>query len=77
VESAIFGLTMGIVVILQPLTTAKCFGQKAFGRIYGPIYMGIRIGAAIGPLLLGILSSARGHYQMTWFIVAAALGLAG
>ena len=45
VGSGLFGLTMGIVVILQPLATAAVFGQASFGRVYGGVYMSIRIGA--------------------------------
>ncbi|GIX47711.1 MAG: MFS transporter [Candidatus Tectimicrobiota bacterium] len=74
--SALFGFTMGIVVILQPLTTAQCFGQQAFGRIYGPIYLGIRLGSALGPLLCGLLSAAVGSYQPVWLLVAGGLLLA-
>lgn len=74
--AALFGLTMGIVVILQPLTTATCFGQHAFGRIYGPIYLGIRLGAALGPLLCGLLSATTGSYRLVWLLVAGGLGVA-
>lgn len=73
--AALFGLTMGIVVILQPLTTATCFGQHTFGRIYGPIYLGIRFGSALGPLLCGLLAAA-GSYRLVWLLVAGGLCLA-
>lgn len=76
VGSALFGLTMGIIVILQPLATAAVFGQASFGRIYGSIYMAIRVGAGIGPLIAGSLVVATGSYQAVWFVMAAAL-LAG
>jgi MFS family permease len=74
--SAVFGFTMGIVVILQPLTTAECFGQRTFGRIYGPIYLGIRLGSALGPLLCGVISIAMGSYQLVWLLMAGGLLLA-
>lgn len=76
VGSALFGFTMGVIVILQPLITAQCFGQQAFGRIYGPIYLGIRLGAASGPLLFGVLATAMDHYRPVLLLVAAGLVLA-
>jgi MFS family permease len=74
--SALFGFTMGLMVMLHPLATANCFGQKTFGRIYGPVYLGIRIGAAFGPLLMGLLYAQLGSYRPVWISVATTLGLA-
>lgn len=74
--SALFGLTMGVIVVLQPLATASVFGQPSFGRIYGPIYMSIRIGSALGPMLAGILVVSTGNYQVAWMLLGAGL-LAG
>jgi hypothetical protein len=67
---------MGLMVMLHPLATANCFGQKTFGRIYGPVYLGIRIGAAFGPLLMGLLYAQLGSYRPVWISVATTLGLA-
>lgn len=74
--SAIFGFTMGLCVILQPLTTAECFGQRSFGTVFGPIYMWIRTGSAIGPLAIGLLFAATGTYTAAWLVLAAALTVA-
>lgn len=74
--SALFGLTMGVIVVLQPLATASFFGQPSFGRIYGPIYMSIRIGAGAGPLLAGVLVVTIGSYQSVWMLLASGLCLA-
>jgi sugar phosphate permease len=76
VGSGLFGLTMGIVVILQPLATAAVFGQASFGRVYGAVYMSIRIGAGVGPLIAGLLVVAAGGYRTVWLLMAGAL-LAG
>lgn len=77
IGSALFGLTMGVIVVLQPLATAAVFGQQAFGRIYGPIYMSIRIGSGAGPLLAGVLVATTGNYEAVWFLLAAALFAGG
>lgn len=71
--SALFGFTMGIVITLQPLATAQCFGQRAFGRIYGPIYLGIRAGSALGPYLFGVLATSMGSYRPVLLLAAGGL----
>jgi len=71
--SAIFGFTMGVVVVLQPLATAECFGQPSFGRVFGPIYMWVRIGSALGPMIIGFLFAATGDYRAAWITVALML----
>jgi MFS family permease len=77
VGSALFGLTMGVAVTLQPLVTAYIFGRTTFGRIYGPIYFSIRMGAAAGPGLVGFGVTIAGGYPMVWTGLAMILVSAG
>lgn len=74
--SALFGLTMGLVITIQPLTVAYVFGRESFGRIYGVIYLAIRIGAAIGPVVIGGILALAGGYAIGWMAVAASLLIA-
>jgi len=74
--SAIFGFSMGLVVTLQPLTTAECFGQRSFGRVFGPIYLWIRIGSALGPLIIGVLYALNDSYTAAWVVLAVMLIIA-
>jgi MFS family permease len=76
IGSALFGLTMGVVVTLQPLLTAHCFGRVSFGRIYGPIYLSIRLGSALGPALVGGLLALSGDYFAAWMALAVSLAVA-
>jgi MFS family permease len=69
--SAAFGLTMGIIVSLHPVISAECFGRRSFGRIYGPLYLGVKLGAAFGPILVGLLAMGLGGYRLAWTVVAA------
>jgi MFS family permease len=69
--SAAFGLTMGIIVSLQPVISAECFGRRSFGRIYGPLYLGVKIGSALGPLLIGLIAAGTDSYRLAWTVVAA------
>jgi MFS family permease len=69
--SAAFGLTMGVIVSLQPVISAECFGRRSFGRIYGPLYLGVKIGSALGPLLIGLMAAGTDGYRPAWVVVAA------
>jgi MFS family permease len=74
--SVVFGATMGIVVSIQPLVAADCFGRRSFGRIYGPIYLAIQIGTGLGSLVFGLTATAFGSYQPVLASVAVTLLLA-
>ncbi|MGH2588969.1 MAG: MFS transporter, partial [Dehalococcoidia bacterium] len=69
--SAIFGLTMGVTISLQPVLAAEAFGRRSFGRIYGPIYFAIQQGSAIGPLLIGLIAAWSGSYRPALLLVTA------
>lgn len=60
--SLAFGLTMGVIVALQPVIAADCFGQRSFGRVYGSLYLPIQLGSALGPLLFGLTAAVTGSY---------------
>ena len=77
IGSALFGLTMGVVITLQPLVTAFVFGRTSFGNVYGPIYLGIRIGAAVGPGLVGLAVAGLDGYPFVWTCLAVTLIAAG
>jgi MFS family permease len=77
VGSLIWGSTVGIMVSLPPAITAECFGRVSFGRVYGPVYMGLQIGSALGPMVFGATSEALGSYRPMIVAASAALLLAG
>jgi MFS family permease len=68
--SAAFGLSMGVIVSLQPVISAECFGRRSFGRIYGPLYLGVKIGSALGPLFIGLMAAGMDSYRLAWVVVA-------
>jgi MFS family permease len=74
--SITFGLTMGIIVSIQPLVAADCFGRRSFGRVYGPIYLAIQLGTGFGSLVFGLTATAFGSYGPVLGTVAATLLLA-
>jgi MFS family permease len=74
--SVAFGLTMGIIVAIQPVIAAECFGRHSFGRVYGPLYTTIQLGTALGPLLYGVLAASTGSYQVVLIGLACSVLLA-
>jgi MFS family permease len=76
VGSIAFGLTMGIIVSIQPVVVADCFGRRAFGRVYGPIYLAIQLGTGFGSLVFGLTATAFGSYGPVLSVVAVTLLLA-
>jgi len=74
--SVSFGLTMGVIVAIQPLVAADCFGRRSFGRIYGPIYLAIQLGTGFGSSVFGLVATAAGSYRPVLLAVSATLLLA-
>jgi MFS family permease len=72
----LFGMTIGNILMLQPLLIAERFGVRDYPRIYGRSSFVAIVGTAGGPLLIGLLYDVGGSYQMP-YTVAAALSLLG
>ena len=49
---------------LIPYLTARYFGLKAFGRIYGSIFVLFYTGVALGPLAMGWVYDTYGAYTI-------------
>lgn len=76
--AAFFGLTIGNVLMLQPLLLAEAFGTREYGRIYSTSQLLTAFGIAAGPFLVGLIVEAAGDYAIPYLVVAAGslLGLA-
>lgn len=75
VSSALFGISVGNLLMLQPLLLAEAFGVANYGRIYGFNQLFGTIGVAGGPYGLGVLRD-QFDYEVAFFVAAAA-SLAG
>lgn len=73
---ALFGVSVGNLLMLQPLLIAETYGQKAYGRIYGLSNMLTTFGIALGPLILGLIYAEKGFYSAS-YLAASLAGLAG
>lgn len=82
--SIAFGLTVGNVLLLQPLLLAEAFGVRHYSRIYSLGSFLTTAGVAAGPALLGVIHDHGGGYGPAFataavasLLGAACLGLAG
>lgn len=73
---ALFGISVGNLLMLQPLLIASTFGQQHYGRIYGLSNMLTTFGIAAGPLLLGVIYAGTGRYSFA-YLTASAAGVLG
>jgi predicted MFS family arabinose efflux permease len=75
VSAAMFGVTVGNLLMLQPLLVAEVFGVRDYPQIFSLNQLVVTVGVAGGPYLLGALHDASG-YRLA-YLVAMAVSLAG
>jgi MFS family permease len=68
-----FGLALGAEIDLLGYLTARYFGMRAYGRIYGLLYAATMIGTALSPVLYGGTYDATGSYRPALYAGAASL----
>lgn len=73
--TVIFGLSVGNVLMMQPLLLAEAFGTREYGRIYSTSQFVTVLGVASGPALLGVIYEASGYVPA--YLAAAVASLAG
>jgi len=65
--TALIGIAIGAEFDVMAYFTSKYFGQRSFGEIYGYSYSGFKLGASIGPLIMGLTHDALGRYtEVLW-----------
>ena len=74
--AVLFGLSVGNVLMMQPLLLAEAFGTRDYGRIYATSQFVSVLGVASGPALLGLLYESDGGYTVA-YLAAAACSLVG
>jgi len=72
VGAVLFGITVGNVLMLQPLLLAEAFGTRHYGRIYSVSSLIAAAGVAGGPALIGAIYEASGGYTLPYLVVSAA-----
>lgn len=74
---AIFGATVGNLLMLQPLIIAEAFGVRDYARIFSVSNLMTSWGTATGPALLGVVYTGSGNHYLVPYLVAASAGLLG
>ncbi len=74
VGTLLFGVTMGNLLMLQPLLLAEAFGVRDYSRIYANSSLFTTTGVAAGPWLVGLLYDAAGGYSEA-FLAAALVSI--
>ncbi len=69
--SALFGLTVGNLLMLQPLLLAEAFGLRSYSRVFAASQGLTTLGVAAGPAAVGALHDLTGGYQYALWVVAA------
>lgn len=72
----LFGLTMGNIIMLQPLIIGEFFGIVSFGRISGLMLLFTSSGSALGPMLGGMLFDLTQGYKTSFTLFACGYALA-
>jgi MFS family permease len=71
---AIFGITVGNLLMLQPLLIAERYGLVQYSRIYAVSNLLTMMGIATGPVTMGYLFALTGTYGLA-YLAAATAGL--
>jgi sugar phosphate permease len=65
--AALIGMVIGAEFDAMAYLTSRYFGPRAFGQIYGYNYSAYKVGAATGPLLMGVAYDFVGRYdEVLW-----------
>jgi len=75
--TALFGVSVGNLLMLQPLILAETFGVVDYGRIYGFAQLVMTIGVAAGPMLVGLMYESSGGYLPAFLMVSGAAAIGG
>jgi MFS family permease len=70
------GFAAGAEFDIVAFLVSKYFGMKAYGKIYGLLYIALFVGAAIAPAIFGWVYDAQGSYRSILQGVAVATPLA-
>jgi MFS family permease len=64
VAAVLVGLGQGAEFDILPYAISRYFGLRTLGEIYGYAFAAITLGAAVGPLVMGVSFDATGSYSL-------------
>jgi len=74
--AVLFGGAATLTLMLEPLLAAHLCGTQTYGTLYGPIYAGSRLAAALGALVYGLSVTVWGSYTPVLGLMAVSLAVA-
>ena len=74
---AIFGASVGNLLMLQPLLIAEAYGVKDYARIFSLSNLMSSCGTAMGPAVLGLIYAASSNFYQLPYAAAAMSGALG
>ena len=74
---AMFGASVGNLLMLQPLLIAEAFGVKSYSRIFSLSNLMSSCGTAMGPALLGVIYAESSNLYQLPYVTAAVFGALG
>lgn len=72
----LFGMTDGALTLARAASIADYYGPRAYGSINGVLSFWATIASATGPVILGLLYTSAGQYEMPFVILVGITGLA-
>jgi MFS family permease len=75
-SAALFGLSVGNILLLQPIVLAEFFGVRDYPRIFSRSQLISTVGLAAGPLLLGVLRDLSHGYRAA-YLAAMVISMGG
>lgn len=75
--AALYGFGVGAPLTVNPLLTGKALGMRNFGALYGILNLISIVGAAIGPVALGIVFDKRESYLSALYVFVVLMALTG
>lgn len=75
--SMLVGAAAGAELDLLAFFTARYFGLRSYGRIYGLLYFGVAFGAGLGPVSFAYLADRTGSFAASFEAAMAAFFIGG
>lgn len=76
ISTGLIGIAIGAEFDVMAYFTTQYFGKRSFGVIYGYGYSGFKLGASIGPLIMGLTYDRLGRYTEVLWIMSGTMVVA-
>jgi MFS family permease len=71
----LYGTTNGAITLTRAALLAELFPPSIYGRVNGAVSLSVAVSSASMPFVAGVLHTYSGNYQLTLWLLVAALAL--